>query len=226
MVQVVEEVGHGRLAVSPGPQDPAHQHLGGPGRRPQPRRHVFIDHLVELGRNTGKGEDQGPAVVEEQARGGPAPVGQLFGTLRVLGLAEIALGKLPPELAPEGPQYGGVFLAEEHAPPGCLADRLAGDVVLGGTEPAADDHRIGPVHRRPDSVDHTAVVVAHHHLVVSIETQLREPLPQVGGVRIDRLAEQQLGSHRHHLDDHADLLALTGPPAYAVPRTSATRSVS
>ncbi len=52
-----------------------------------------------------------------------------------------------PPPGPQLAQVGGELLAVGHLHPGGGADRLPGEVVLGGAQAAGDDDRVGPAHR-------------------------------------------------------------------------------
>ena len=55
-------------------------------------------------------------------------------------------------------------------------------------------------------------VVAHHHLVVVVEAGLGQAPPDLGGVAVDDLAQQQLGPDGQHLDLHASTSATVSLP--------------
>ena len=71
-----------------------------------------------------------------------------------------------------------------------LDDRLAGDVVLGGAEPPADDHCLTARERQADAGHDSFVVVADLGLEVRVDAGERELLSEPGRVRIDDLSEQ------------------------------------
>ena len=67
---------------------------------------------------------------------------------------------------------------------------------------AGHDHGVGALDGSAEGFGHPFQVVAHHLLVVGVESVLGEGGAEGGGVAVDDLAEQQFGAHCHHLDDH------------------------
>src|SRR5439155_16866775 len=89
----------------------------------------------------------------------------------------------------------------------------SGDVVLGGSETAAHDHRIaagqGELERAHDPVQ----VVADLGLEERVDPGEGELLADPGRVRIDDLAEQQLGPDGYHLASHGRQRTGRTPPS-------------
>ena len=144
-----------------------------------------------------------PSCSRSQAGRRPARIGEHLRPLRVVGLTEIALRHRPAPPRPPFPQPIGVVLAEDHLAPGDLAHRLPGDVVLGGANAAGHHHCVGTADCDPDRIGDAGEIVADRLLVVGVDAPLGEGRPHGGGVRVDDLAEQELGPHRDDLDDHS-----------------------
>ena len=74
------------------------------------------------------------------------------------------------------------------------ADRLACEIILRGAEAAGTDDDVRALQRFPDRFGQSIDVVADHRLEVEIDAQRRQPRRDVLRVRIDDLAEEDLGA--------------------------------
>ncbi len=83
-----------------------------------------------------------------------------------------------------------------------LGDRVAGDVVLGRTEPAAHQHHVGARGGESERRDDPLLVVADGLVVHDVHADLGETLRHPLGVRVGDLPEQQLGADRDDLRSH------------------------
>ena len=92
-----------------------------------------------------------------------------------------------------------------------LGDGLAGDVVLGGTEPPAHDHAVTAVQRDAQRTDDTLVVVPDGLVELRGDAVGRQVLAQPGRVGVGDLPQQQLGADRDDL--YAHCTKNTGPTA-------------
>ena len=97
-------------------------------------------------------------------------------------------------------------------------DDLAGDVVLGGSQPAAADHRVAAFQGLAQRGFHAREVVADLDLEVRVDTGQGQLLTDPGRVGIDDLAEQQLGADGDDFAAHAGLPMLE-PGSYLAPYT-------
>ena len=79
---------------------------------------------------------------------------------------------------------------------------FAGHIVFSGAESARDDYEVAAFPCPPEGLYDAAQVVAHDALVVEVDAQLRELLRNVGAVRIDDFAEQNLCANRDYFRFH------------------------
>jgi hypothetical protein len=91
---------------------------------------------------------------------------------------------------------------------GELRDDGPREVVVGGAEAAGDDHDVRAAARVAEHGEHALDVVADGRVAVDVDADLREPCRDPRGVRVDALAEQQLGADRDELSLHGS----TAPP--------------
>src|SRR5204863_5644580 len=81
-------------------------------------------------------------------------------------------------------------------------DHVAGDVVLGGAQPAAADHGVAALQRLADAGLDAREVVADLDLEVGVDAGQRQLLADPGRVAVDDDAEQQLGADGDNLTAH------------------------
>ena len=119
-----------------------------------------------------------------------------------VGLAGVALGHVPaprPEEPGDELDDGRVAL-ERHVHH--RGDGVAGDVVVGGTEPAAHDHAVGAGQGAAQGQDDPGLVVAHRLVEVGVHARRGQLLPEPGRVGVGDLAEEELGPDGDDLDPH------------------------
>ena len=78
-------------------------------------------------------------------------------------------------------------------------DRFARQVVLRRTEPAGAHDQVAPLDRPADRVGGPAEVVADGRGVQKVDPQAGQPAGQIGRIRVDDLAEQELGADGQEL---------------------------
>ena len=81
-------------------------------------------------------------------------------------------------------------------------DRVAGDVVLGRAQTAADEHDVGAGGGEPERLDDPVEVVADRLVVRDVHAGGGELFGHPPRVRIGDLPEQQLGADRDDLGPH------------------------
>ena len=81
-------------------------------------------------------------------------------------------------------------------------DRLARQVVLRRAEAAGADDEVAALARPPDRLRQPVEVVADDVLVVDVDAERRQPRRDVRRVRIDDLAEQDLGADGEDFSFH------------------------
>src|SRR3546814_21027543 len=91
-----------------------------------------------------------------------------------------------------------------------LGDGVAGDVVLGGSEPAAHDHRVGTAERVAQHLDDAPPVVAELRLAQVLDARQGELPTDPRGVGVDDLPQPQPGPHRDTLTSPAASLPQAG----------------
>ena len=201
---VGDHLGQPGLRCAPRLQRAAHddRRLTGPGE--QVREHVLADHQLHLVRHA-RAPRRRPC---RRARPGhPARCRSGWGSARApfghVGLAQVVRRHVPAA----GPEQRRDVL-DELLPPlqldaQELGDRLAGHVVLGGSEPAAHDDRVGIIEHLAHRADHPAQVVADLAVLHRVDADRGELLADPRGVRIDDLAEQELGADREDVSPHS-----------------------
>ena len=190
------------LALAPGAQHPALDHRTQARAAAKVGEDGAVEHLAQLVGHSRHRVDHPLADRADEARGGARHLRDERSAGGDIGLAQVVLG----HPAPAGLEAGADALPDlgvaQELHPHDLGDRLAGDVVLGGAEPPADDHRVAAREREAEARHDAFVVVADLGLEVRVDAREREPLAEPGRVRIDDLTEQQLGADRHHLAAH------------------------
>ncbi len=132
----------------------------------------------------------------------PATWGMMVAPLRHVGLARVVVGHgAAPGLEEARDDVDDRLVAHERDVHD-VGDGLAGDVVLGGPEPAAHDDAVAAGQRRAQGQRDAVVVVAHGLVEMGRHAVGRQVLAQPGGIGVGDLAQQQLGPDRHDLDPH------------------------
>ena len=207
---VVEPLVQTALALAPGEQHPTGD------REPLPRTSLQlgddapVEHVVHLVRYAGHGEHHLLHAVDrhgaDETGRGAARLRDDRGAGRHHRLAQIVLGhsaaSAGEHVADDVAERLVEFEVDAHHP----GDRLTGQVVVGGSETAAHDDGVG-LGQAPFELEHDPVDVV-------ADLDLHERVDPVGGefpadprrVRVDDLAEQQLGPHGHHVTTHAPVL--------------------
>ena len=194
----LEHLGQARLGMAPGAQGAAADHVLGAGSGAQVAEHALVDHLLHLPGNARHGVEHllvsgaaiAPADRADQAGRGAGLYVHHPGALRHVGLAQVVGGH-------------GAVAAVEHRPDPLhhrlvavqldahhRGDRVAGDVIGGGPEPAAHDHRVAALQRLLEGCGHALQVVADLGLEVAVYPGERQLLTDPRRVRVDDLAEQ------------------------------------
>ncbi len=199
---VGDHLGQRRLRGAPGLQRPRHDR-GNLARAPQQIGDDVLGHheLHLVGHARHRVHDL-VADRAAQARRGADRVRDRVPALGDVGLAEVVLGHVAQARAEHGRDVlGEVHPANErHAHE--LGDRVAREVVLGRTEPAADEHRVAPAQEVAERVDDARLVVADDPMLVGVDPRRRELLADPGAVAVDDLPQQQLGADREYLTSH------------------------
>ena len=81
-------------------------------------------------------------------------------------------------------------------------DRVAGEVVVGGAEPAADDHRVGIDEHPGEHSLNASEVVADLHLQQRVDPRRGELFADPLAVRVGDLAEQQFRADGEDVTPH------------------------
>ena len=190
------------LALAPGAQHPALDYRAQPRAAAQVGANGALEHLAQLVGHSRHRVDHLLAHRTDEPRGGARHLLDDRSAGGDIRLAQVVLRHPAPAGAEARPDaLPDLWVALElHSHD--LGDRLAGDVVLGGAEPPADDHRVAAREREAQTRHDAFVVVADLGLEMRVDAGERELLAEPGRVRIDDLAEQQLGADRHHLAAH------------------------
>ena len=160
------------------------------GARQKVGHDMFGDHQLHLVRNARNRVHDLVADRAAQARRGADRVRDRLAALGHVGLAQVVLR----HVAGAAREHRRDHLHEVVAPAQLdaheLRDRVAGEVVLGRAEPAAHDHRVGPLEQVAQRRDDPRLVVADRAVLVGVDPRRRELLADPRTVRIDDLAEQ------------------------------------
>ncbi len=165
-------------------------------------QHVLRDHVGHLVRNPGHRVHDLVAHLAAETRRGADRVRDRLTALRHVGLPQVVLREGSPaateDLADVLDELFAPFEFDAHH----LGDRLPGHVVGGGPETAADDHGVGPIQQLLDALHHACEVVAHLAVLARVDPHRGELLTDPGTVRVDDLAEQQLGADGEDVTPH------------------------
>jgi len=198
----VQLLGEARFALAPGPQRPAADHgalaaatdeIGQDG----PRHHLV--HLVGHARHR---VDDLAADRADETRRRAGHLGDRRGADRDVGLALVVLRHGPAARLEHGADALDDRRVAHQRDTHDVGQHFAGDVVLGGAEPAAADHRVGPFQRLDDRLAHAAEVVADLDLEMRVDAAQGELLADPCRIGVDDLAEQQLGADGNDVATH------------------------
>ncbi len=93
-------------------------------------------------------------------------------------------------------------LVADELDPHHVGNGLAGDVILRGPEPAADDDAVAAGQRGAEGQRDPLVVVAHRLMEMRGHAGRGQPVAQPRRVGVGNLSEQELGADSHDLDSH------------------------
>ena len=147
----------------------------------------MCDRHVDLALQAGRGADR---------------VGDDAAADRDVGLAQVVLGERPTATTEDRADVLDQLLAPLELDAHHLGDRLAGDVVGRGAEPAAHDDRVGAVEQLAQALHHAVEVVADLAVLAGVDARGGELLADPRAVGVDDLAEQQLGADREDVTPH------------------------
>jgi hypothetical protein len=92
-----------------------------------------------------------------------------------------------------------------------LGNSLASNIVLRRSQPATHDHRIAALEGKTQDADNAPKIVSNLGLKVRVDSVPSKLLAEPTRVRINDLAQQQLGANRNNLTTHNGILADARP---------------
>ena len=203
---VVQLLREPRLGLPPCPQRAAVDHRGDAGPGLEIGKNARRHHLLHLPRHTGDRVDDLPLVGAGERT---HETGRRTRHRRVerrthghVGLEKVVVRHLATTTTEHGVDLLDERTVSHEFDPHHLGDCIAGDVVLGRSEPAAYDHRVASIDRETQDLDHPIQIVADLGLVVAVDTDEGELLADPRRVRVDDLPEQQFGADRDHFTLH------------------------
>ena len=203
---VVELLGQPGLGLAPGPQRPAVDHRGDAGPGPEVRQDALGHHLLHLPGHPGdRVHDLALVGTGERAdESGSRPRHRRVerGSHRYVGLEQVVVGHRAPAAAEHRPDPLDERLVPHELDAHHRGDGVAGDVVLGRPQSAADDDGVAAVEREAQHLDHAIEVVPDLRLVVAVDPHEGELLADPRRVRVDDLPQQELRAHRDHFTLH------------------------
>ena len=168
------------LALAPGAKHPTLDDRAQSGAPPEIREDAALEHLPELVGHSRHGVDHLRADRTDEPGGGSRHLRDERGPDRDIGLAQVVLRHpAPARLEARADAISDLVAAHERNAHD-FGDRLAGDVVLGGSEAAADDHRVAAREREAQARHDALVVVADLGLEVRVDAGERELLAEPG----------------------------------------------
>ena len=191
-----------RLSEPPSPQRPAGDYSQVARTEAEVRQYRPLHHLVHLIGHTGHGVDHLLPDRADEAGRGTDPLLDHRGPGGHLGLPGVVGGHLAASRDEHrsDPIENRLIEHKLHVHHG--RDRLARDVVLCRPEPTADYNGVragkGGSQREHDALE----VVADLGLEVTVDPRAGELLADPAGIRVDDLAEEQLGSDRQDFSPH------------------------
>ena len=164
-------------------------------------------HLLHLVGDAGHRVDDPLAAVgardlAAQPRCGTYRIGDHAPTDRDVRLAQVVGGHVAAAHAEHGGDLLGQLLTTLELDPHDLRDRLARHVVGGRTEATADDDGVRAGEQILEGGDHPRQVVADLAVLERVDAHRRELLADPRAVRVDDLAEEQLGADRQNVTPH------------------------
>ena len=170
--------------------------------RLQERADAVLEHRAALQRRAGQHDDEA-AVRLKGAAGRGAPVVHEDGAaLRQHDLLEVVFGHVGVALFIKPAQARLLFLVEDELLAEGGGDGLLREIVARGAEAARGDDHVGALLRAADDLLEPAGIVAHDGLPEDVDAELAQQARNVGGVGVDRLAEQQLGADGDNFSIH------------------------
>lgn len=199
--QLVQQLGHRRLADAQGPDVDRADRTGGEVRR-QPGQHLLLPHPPHLARHAGHRDDHRTGVADEPAGGGADRVRQQLGRGDGPGLLGVPLRHRQAAAGEEGPdpvEDGGV---DDRRLADHLGDRLPRQVVVGRADAAGADDEIGVRGGVADGRHQPRQVVADLDDVEQLDPPRRQLLGEEGGVGVGQVALDQLAADREDVGAH------------------------
>ena len=165
-------------------------------------QHGARNHVLHLSRHAGDRVDHPTGVLDDQARRRSPRLLDDRGAVGNVGLPHVHLRHRAAELREAATQLLFDLGITDQRAAGQRGDRLARDVVLRRAQPPSHDNGVCVRERRGDRVGDPLLVVTDRRVHEAVHADRRERLPDVGRVRVDDVAEQQLGADRHDLSAH------------------------
>ena len=200
---VVEALVEPALALAPRAQHPAGDHRVVTAAAAQIGQDRPMHHVVHLMRHAGhRVHDLVDAVHRDgtdQPRSGAAGLRDDRRARRHLRLAQVVLRHSSSPGGEHLPDHVGDGIVGDQIDAHHRSDRITREVVVGGAETAAHDHRIGGLEEPPELGLDPPDVVADLHLHERVDAVRRQLPADPRRVGIDDLAEQQLGADRENV---------------------------
>ena len=165
-------------------------------------QHCARKHVLHLGRHTRDRVDHPAGVLDDQTRCRSPRLLDDRGAVGDVGLSDVHLRHRTAELREPATQLLFDLRVADEPASGQRRDRLARDVVLRRAQPTRHDDRIRAGEGCRDRVGDPLLVVTDRRVHEAVHADRSERLSDVGRVRVDDVAEQQLGTHRYHLSAH------------------------
>ena len=162
----------------------------------QPRQQRRLRQVAALRRYAGQQHCRHVAGVEHAARCGADPVAEHLTALRQLRLTQGAGRHLPVEDGVEvAADVCRRLRVEGQGNIQHPADRLLGEVFIGGAKAAGEDQQVRPLPGDGDRLLQPLWVVAHHGMVQHVHTYGGQRLRQLLRISVGDVAQQQLCTH-------------------------------
>jgi hypothetical protein len=170
----------------------------------QPGKDVAVVHDAHLPRHARHDEHRRIAHLSPNAGGGPAGVLDRLATRGEHGLHGVGRRHGAAPLGEERPDLLEVALLQDQPDAQDGRQRLAGQVVGGGAQPARDQHQVRQLRRATDLPLERLYVVSHRDVRDDLHADFGQPLRQPGGVGVHGLAERQFVAHAEDDGVHSD----------------------
>ena len=212
-----ERFGEPRLAHAPRAHDTARDHPRLLSELAHPPLQIWCDasleHLLHLVRDSRHRVDDLVTERADQAGRGPVRLGDHRRADRYVRLPQVRFGHLSSTRGEDRSHGVDHALVVSERDVHHLRDRLAGDVVVGGSESPAHDGPVAPRERGAQGEDDPLVVVTDRLVEVRGDADRGQLFAEPSRVGVGDLPEQQLGPHRDDLDAHEPLLPQPAEPA-------------